>query len=575
MNDCPRWMPRAAARSGAVLLMLAAAVPAAAQAPVTPGRTAVSTTVGTVGPAAAPVVADGQLRLSLDDAIEIALRQNLDLALQRYDRTINALVVPANQGLFDLRASATYGVSEDNQPNTTQLEGVAVVSTERSGFTLGLDQLTAWGGEASLSIDGSRFSTNSTNAFINPQYFAGDSLSFAQPLLRGFGELATKRPILEARIGSERSRELFEQEAVRLIETVENAYWTLVEAQDQLGVAQESRGLANQLHERNRVQVEVGTLAPIELVGSEATVATREEEIIRARAAVGDATDQLLQLLNLERAAYWDLDVVPTTEPETERLEIDLQQAIATALAERPELAVQRLFVESAELDARFFRRDKLPSLDLELAYGSRGVAGRGFVLDPETGGPVPVDTDLTDAFDDALGRDFDQWSAQLVFAYPLQNRAARAQATIADLDVGSARTELERLRLQVVTEVRAAARAVETAAQQIESARVSRRLQERNLEAEQRRYENGMSTSFQVTEIQEDLTLARAREVSAVTGYRNALAAFYRATGQLLEVTGVVLVEDDVPQTAGWQPPAGAVDPQTAAPGMPAPAAP
>jgi len=575
MNDCPRWMPRAAARSGAVLLMLAAAVPAAAQAPVTPGRTAVSTTVGTVGPAAAPVVADGQLRLSLDDAIEIALRQNLDLALQRYDRTINALVVPANQGLFDLRASATYGVSEDNQPNTTQLEGAAVVSTERSGFTLGLDQLTAWGGEASLSIDGSRFSTNSTNAFINPQYFAGDSLSFAQPLLRGFGELATKRPILEARIGSERSRELFEQEAVRLIETVENAYWTLVEAQDQLGVAQESRGLANQLHERNRVQVEVGTLAPIELVGSEATVATREEEIIRARAAVGDATDQLLQLLNLERAAYWDLDVVPTTEPETERLEIDLQQAIATALAERPELAVQRLFVESAELDARFFRRDKLPSLDLELAYGSRGVAGRGFVLDPETGGPVPVDTDLTDAFDDALGRDFDQWSAQLVFAYPLQNRAARAQATIADLDVGSARTELERLRLQVVTEVRAAARAVETAAQQIESARVSRRLQERNLEAEQRRYENGMSTSFQVTEIQEDLTLARAREVSAVTGYRNALAAFYRATGQLLEVTGVVLVEDDVPQTAGWQPPAGAVDPQTAAPGMPAPAAP
>jgi len=570
MNDCPRWMPRAAARSGAVLLMLAAAA-----APAAPGQTAVSTTVGTLGPAAAPVVADGQLRLSLDDAIEIALRQNLDLALQRYDRTINALVVPANQGLFDLRVSGSVFRSENNQPNTTELEGAAVVSTERSGFTLGLDQLTAWGGTASLQIDGTRFATNSTNAFINPQYFASDVLTFSQPLLRNFGELATKRPILQARLGSEISRETFEQEAARVIQTVENAYWTLVEAQDQLGVAEESLGLANQLHERNRVQVDVGTLAPIELVGSEATVATRQEEIIRARAAVGDATDLLLQLLNLDRDAYWDLQVVPTTEPETERIAVDLEEAIATALAERPELAVQRLSVEGRQLDARFFRRDKLATVDLVLSYGAQGLAGRGFVPDPETLELIRVDTDLTDAFDDAFGFDFDQWSAQLVVAYPLQNRAARAQSTIADLDVGIARTALEQLRLAVITEVRAAARGVETAAQQIESARVSRRLQERNLEAEQRRYENGMSTGFQVTEIQEDLTQARAREVSAVTGYRNALAEFYRATGQLLEVTGVVLVEDDVPQTAGWTPPAGAAGQASTEPGMPAAASP
>ncbi len=558
MNDSLRWIHRAAAGCGAALCALAALVPATAQEPAAPERTGVATTVGTARPAPAPVVADGELRLSLDDAIEIALRQNLDLAIQRYDRTTSALLVPQNLGLFDLRTSLSIPIRESDSPNTTQLEGVAVVTSDDRRFSLRFDQLTTWGGEASVVFQGSRTSTNSANELIRPRYGAGDSITFAQPLLRGFGELSTKRPILQARLGSERSRETFEQEAARVIQAVENAYWTLVEAQDQLGVAQESLDLANQLHERNRVQVDVGTLAPIELVQSEATVATRQEEIIRARAAVGDATDLLLQLLNLDRDAYWDLAVVATTEPETERITIDLEQAIATALAERPELAVQQLTVESAELDARFFRREKLPTVDFIVAYGSSGVAGRGVVTDPTTEEPIVIDSDLADAFDDAFAFDFPAWSAELSVAYPLQNRSARAQSTIADLDAGRARTDLERLRLSVVTEVRAAARAVETAAQQIESARVSRRLQERNLEAEQKRYENGMSTGFQVTEIQEDLTQARAREVSAVTGYRNALAEFYRATGQLLEVTGVELVEDDVPQSAGWRPPAG-----------------
>lgn len=557
MNKRVWWMRRTVGqtvgRSCATLLAVALAAPAAAQLPGgAPGRTEVPTGVGVARPAPQPVVADGELRLSLDDAIEIALRQNLDLSLQRYDRTTNALFVRQNQGIFDLRAFTNVVLAEDNQPNSTELEGAAVLATESRRFDIGLDQLTAWGGEASLRIDGSRLSSNSTNALIDPEFSAGDSIAFSQPLLRGFGAEATKRPILLARIGSEISREAFEQETARVIQEVERAYWSLVEAQDQLGVAQESLKLARELHQRNDVQVEVGTLAPIELVQSEATVATREEEIIRAQTAVGDATDLLLQLLNLDRAAYWDLAVVPTTEPETERLEIDLDEAIATALAERPELALQALNIESADLDLRFFRREKLPTVDLTFAYGSSGLAGRGVVFDPETGDPIPVDTDLSDAFSDAFGFDFDGWTLRLDAAYPIQNRAARAQAEIAGLDAARARTELERLELQVVTEVRAAARAVESAAQQIEAARVSRRLQERNLDAEQRRYENGMSTSFQVTEIQEDLTIARSREVAAVAGYRNALAQFYRVTGQLLEVSGIELVEEGVPDVSG-----------------------
>lgn len=565
MNDCLTWIRREtpmrrAAACAAALLVLAATSTATAQE-LAPNRVPVSATVGTAAPAPPPVVADGELRLSLDDAVEIALRQNLDLSLQRYDRTVNALGVQQNLGLFDLRGFASAQLSDSSSPNTSGLEGAAVITGQSRSWSLGLAQLTPWGGELEGSLSASRSATNSTNALINPEYFASQSYRFTQPLLAGFGEESTKLPILQARITSDIGREVFEQQVTRVIQQVENAYWGVVEARAQLEVAEESLGLAGELHERNRVQVDVGTLAPIELVGSEATVATREEGVIAARAAVGDATDVLLQLLNLDREAYWDLEVRPTTDPETETVEVDLDQAITTALGERPELAQQQLNLQGAELDARVLRRDKLPSVDLMLTYGADGIAGRGVIFDPETGDPLPLDTDLGDAFSDVFGRDFDNWSIGLQVTHPLQNRGARALSTIADLDVDRARTDLERLRLQVITEVRAAARNVETAAQQIESARVSRRLQERNLEAEQKRYENGMSTSFQVTEIQEDLSGARSREVSAVTGYRRALAELYRATGQLLEVTGVELVEDDLPRSAGWKPGGGSMD--------------
>lgn len=532
----PRRQPLAAAAVTAAVLILFSAPPAAAQS-------SVPTTVGRSLEALSPVVADDALRISLDDAIEIALRQNLDINVQRFDRSQALYSVEQNRGIFDLRGFVSTTVAQSDQPNTTQLEGAAVLTTDNRRFDLGLDQLTAFGGEASLRMAGDRLASNSTNALINPEFGADASLTFAQPLLRGFGKLATKRPILLASIGSEVNRELFEQEVIRVTQQVENAYWGLVEAREQLVVAEQSLKLARELDERNRVQVEVGTLAPIELVQSEATVATRQEQIIRARAAVDDAADLLAQLLNLDVAAYWDLEMVPTTDPVTEPIAIDLAAATSKALAGRPELRIEELNIETARIDYQFLQRERLPQVDLVLTYGGTGTAGRGNVFTPE-GDPVSVDTDLTDAFDTAFQRDFDNWALRLDVSYPIQNRAARAQAMIADLEVQRARTVMDRQRLAVVAEVRTAARGVETAAQQIESAKVSRRLQQRNLEAEQKRYENGMSTSFQVTQIQDDLTQARSREVSAITGYRRALTEYYRAVGSLLEVNNIELIE-------------------------------
>lgn len=157
----------------------------------------------------------------------------------------------------------------------------------------------------------------------------------------------------------------------------------------------------------------------------------------------------------------------------------------------------------------------------------------------------VQLNTGLGDAFDTVLDRDFTGWNIGLFFSYPLQNRAARAQAAIADLALEQGNTQLSQVELSVITEVRSAARQVRTAEQQIQSAEATSRLQQRNLEAEQKRYENGMSDSFRIAQIQNELVSARSREVTAVTNYRLALADYFRAIGRLLEQKGIALAEE------------------------------
>ncbi len=528
----------------------AAETPPAA-APMPGERPVVLGTLSTDIPAVPELVSeDGVIRLQLEDALGLALARTLEIAVERYDREQALLAITANQGIFDLRSSLDLDVSDNESPTVSQLEGVPVLSRDSRNLDLNLNQLTPWGGDVQFGLTANRTSSNSQDVALDPFYRADSNLSVTQPLLRDFGRLPTSRGIYLARIDSNISRETFEDRVSFILQQVETAYWNLAEARQQLVVAQESLQLARDLDQRNRIQVEVGTLAPIELVQSEATIALRDEEIITAEAAQRDAGDELLRLLNLPGAMAEGREIVPVTEPSTESIPIDVEEAIAIALAERAEVRNQRLRVERLELDARYFDNQKLPTADLRAAYGSAGLGGNG---------PIPVsedeilflDTDLGDAFDTVIDREFTGWSIGLTFAYPLQNRTARANSAIADLALDQGRTQLDQVELGVATEVRSAARRVRTAEQQIQSARATSRLQQRNLEAEQKRYENGMSDSFRIAQIQNDLTEARSREVTAVANYRIALVDYYRAIGRLLEQNGVELVgpEDEEPE--------------------------
>ncbi len=522
--------------------------------------------VGVTTYATVPATAELPLRISgdeilltLDEAIEMALEENLSLRIERYNQRSFDLTVDGSYSIYDTLLQATASTAENTQPTADDLQGAAVLTFEQQRVDVNASQLTPWGATFAGFYNSSRNESNSRFNTLNPSYSITSGLRFTQPLLRNLGKLATQRNILTARIRSDANRDFFEQQVALMIQNVEGAYWELVEARDQETVAKESLELAVELHRRNKIQVEVGTMAALELVTSEATIATRQEGIILARTRVGNAEDALRQLLNVNQGRMWDLTVIPETDPQTDRREIDLDEALATAMAHRPELAQQRQELERLEIERRFAVNQRKPRLDLGVTYGIAGIGGDRLaqvpvldpdgnqILDPVTGLPqtnqeVVESGGYSDAFDQLTGFDFDNWSVSFTFGYAIQNRnakAAVAQAGIA-LDIG--KTRMSTIEQQVSTEVRTAVRGLRSAAQQIESARVSRELQLKNLEAEQKRYENGMSTSFRITQIQEDLTQARSREVTTIAGYRRALVEYFRSIGMLLEESNVVL---------------------------------
>jgi outer membrane protein len=525
-------LSQSARRLGAAcLLLLLSPLPARPQAQPQP-RFPLKAEVAPPRAVDIPVV-NGALDLTLDRAIEIALARNLGIVVERYNRVRARLAIYQALGIYDLTALAT-AITSSSKSVVTNATRPSNAREQDLNFQFAQNLPT--GGHVDLGFGNSRFFQEFLQANLNTIgttfYTSGVTFTYVQPLLRNFGRETFEHQLLVAENTSGVAQATFFNQLTSILQQVVNAYWQLVNARGQLTVAQDSLGLARELHERNKIQVQVGTLAPLELVQSQATIATREEGIISAQEQVANAADQLRRLLNFPPGELWAAEIRPTTDPATaQRPTIDLEASITQALQNRPELHSQQLAVELARLNADLARNLAKPQLDLTVAYGGGG-AGAAF----------------SNAFSQATSFGFPSWRAQLDFSLPLQNRAARAARVESDLDVERTKVELDQLKTVVVTDVRQAARRVDTAAKQIDAAVAARKAQETNLDAERKRYENGMSTSFEITRIQDDLTAARSSEITAVVGYRTALADYYRATGTLLAQEGVAIEDRDPP---------------------------
>ena len=487
-------------------------------------------------------VENGQVPLSLEDAVAIALERNLGLKVENLRLEESEWGLFGEYGIYDLTLTGRLSALDETSPAASNLDGAEVRQFDQQQLNLGLRQLTPIGGTVGVQWNNLRQETNSTFSLLNPSYGVDFDFTYDQPLLRDRGRLATQRRILVAQNNYDISRETFERQVITTVSQAKQRYWDLVDAQLQLEVDEEALQLAERLHEQNQVRVDVGTLPQLELVQSEAGVAQRREAVIASTAAVQNAEDALRRLLDLEDD-LWSVPIKTTTDPEMEEVSIDLEAGIASALEHRPEITTQLLQVENLRVDEDYFRNQRMPRLDLAVTYGYNGLGGdvtqRDFVTGEILG---TAEGGYSDALDQITGMDFEGWAAALNLLMPLQNRSAEAAEAMASIGRERGEAELADLEAEITAEVRRTARLVETAAALIDSTTASRRLAEENLNAEQKRFDNGLSTSFQVLEIQEDLSQARSRQAFAITAYRKALVEYLRVTGRLLEQSGVEL---------------------------------
>jgi outer membrane protein len=480
-----------------------------------------------------PPKTDQGIPMSLAQAVAIAVANNEDQYVSVNAAESFEYLIIQNKGIFDPLIAAAVGRAHAEIPASSQITSGVFDDTT---FSANASQLTPLGGTFQLGFAGTREVSNNQFATVNPSYAGGLTLSMNQPLLRNFGTLPTTWLIRISR----NQRDSAYQSLLRVVQgtvnSVEQAYWDLVYAQQNLEVKRESLRIAQELNRITRIKIDVGSLAPIDIVQTEVGIATAEQDIITAEGQIGDAQDRLKRQLNFVDPAQVNLPIIPTDPLSTEQVKIQLDQGTQTALQRRPEILSVAYTAASDLIRYQYYRNQVLPGLNLTGSYGSRGLAG--FSIDPVTG--QTTDTNFSQAFQDVINRDHKNWSVGLNFSYPILNRAAKGAAGVARYTWEADKAQIIVVEQNVVIEVRAAARAIDTAQRSIVAATKGRELAERNLDAEKKKFDNGMSTTFQVNQIQRDLSAARTAEQQALAIYRTALAQYHFALADNLEWKGI-----------------------------------
>jgi HAE1 family hydrophobic/amphiphilic exporter-1 len=518
-------------------------VPTPAQATMTvPGRTATAqvsaeTDTDLTNPRA--------LRLSLDDAIKTTMVRNVGISLQRYDYLMAGQSLRGSYGLFDWFTTADLAEQSTKSPTISQFQASASKSTVAD---VALSQLVPTGGSYTVGFNNSRVTTTGGFTLVSPAYRSGLSLGATQPLLRNFGVDVTRRGVNIARNTLGINREAFRGVLMDTAVTVEQSYLDLVYARQFVDVVKEALFLARDQARITQIRIDVGASAPLDILQPQVQIATEDEALIAAVASVRDAEDLLRALMHLD-AEDWDRPIIPTDPVGYTPVNVNAETAVAQALNLRPELRELQFTTVSKRIDYTFARNQVLPRLDLNLNYGAAGLGGTTAVIDPVTGQPTGSfnSTGFPHALSQVFGNNFPSWTVGFMVGVPVTNIGARAEAKRAEYDWAFARTNEEQTRQNIVLQVRKTVRDIDTNAKEITASRAARDAAEKNLDAERRRYENGMSTNFQVLQVQQQLSDARVREIQALVGYNKAVSAYHRAVGDLLDVRNIQVDEPQI----------------------------
>jgi len=514
--------------------------------------------------------------LSLREALSMALENNKDIEVARENVRIAEFDLRGAQGLYDPRLSTQAFYERIESPISSFLAGGQNGSTITSDYT-GTMRLEGpspvLGGNYHLDFSSVRLTTNNQFTALNPQFPSGLSFSYTQPLLRGLKIDASRRQIQIARKNLSLTDAQFRQRAIDTITNVQRAYWDLVFALRSLQVQRDAVSVARTQLEHNKRLVNEGQLAPIDVVAAEAQISTYEQRVFTALEEVSRSENNLKNMIAQDqKAQLWGESIVPTDPVDLAVPDIQLPDALKTAMENRPELQQSNVLKEINEIDQRFFKDQTKPAVDLIGTYGINGLAGSvsSNIVNPLTQtsllqrqridelsvlaglDPLPVippqqfSPDLLGGYGQSLqnllANRYGTAKVGVQISLPLRNRTAEANLGKSLVEGERIGTQREQLEQTIQVDVRNALQSMRSAESRLRAASAARAANEQQFASEQRKLDAGQSTTFLVLERQTALTEARGLELKAQTDLNKAIADLQRATGNALRVNSIVV---------------------------------
>ncbi len=485
-------------------------------------------------------VQDNKIRLSLRDAILLALENNSDIQIEETSIETRKFSLLGTWSPFDPTIQSSLNINRYSYPGYTQLQGIGqssnatLNSLTQTGQVNYLETFTT-GTSLNFGLSSSKSSTNSSFYFFNPYFSTSLNLQFTQPLLRNFGRFPNTAPISIARRSLAQSSAAFEAQVNDAILQVVTQYWAAVQARGALDVQQRALSLAQVSYERDRRALELGALSPLDISRSESEVAARKVQSIQADYLVEQAEEALRLTIGADQdpqlgSLSLELTENPATSGDVEN--IDADAALHEALSNRPEIEAARDALEGDEIGVRLARSQLKPDLELQGLYQSTGLGGNEYSL---TTGLLTSKGGFGTSFDQLFGFGYPGYGVQLTLNLPVRNRAAQSHlgnALVARThDLYANRQAQE----QITRQVRDAVHQFETARLSLTAAIASVDLAKKSLAADQRKFELGAETNFFVLDSQSRLANAELVLLQSRVSYQLALAALNHSTGKLL----------------------------------------
>lgn len=484
--------------------------------------------------AAVPMVQTGPtINLTEQEAVARATERNLTLISERITPQTWDYTMAATRAAYAFNLTSSLQNNNANTPTTNIFEGGARTTTQQQSWSGGVaKEMWRGGGSYNINWTNNRNETSSSNSTCNPCFTSGLVGSFTQPLMRDFRIDATRASILTNEISQEIAELNLSAQEVSILAQVRNAYWELSYARLAVEAAQRSLELSTKLVGDNRARVEIGTLAPIDIVQAQAEEANRRQQLVTAQATLRNNELALKRLIvSGTDDELWRATIVPVDQPVITPQPVDLEAAVANALARRIDLTTTKKNLDSTDIQLRSLENQTKPQLDV---IGSLNLAGRAGVsvprTDPNTGLLVtPTAGGYFDALQSVGAFDSPTWNVRLQFAYPLGTSAQESNVARQRLLRQQTESSLKATELTVATEVTSAALAIRNSFEAMEASRVSRELSEQRVAAAQAKYDQGMATNYEVVQAQRDLNDARNSELRQLLNYQRALVDFQR----------------------------------------------